>query len=249
MFRLFKKTECEKIQEILSEYIDKRLAVAEEERVEAHLRECQTCRAELESLQATVNLLHRVPLVPVPRSFTLAKAEPVQRPVVFNVLRAATAVAALALAVLFLGDLFNLYEGTTPVAREALFASPPVMAEVSEKESLPAEEVRGAPAEEKEAEDEAALKYAEGAAQTPLAAVPQPASAETPEVVEEEMPSTDEAAVEELGLRWWGGRKVLGPLREIHVALLGVILVLGGATAFIGWRNRRKPGSRQGKEA
>ena len=249
MFGLFRKTECETIQELLSEYIDKRLASVQQGRVEAHLRECQACRAELQALQSTVGLLHRVSLVPVPRSFTLTVVQPERRPVALNALRAATAFAALALAVLLFGDLFSLYGGSAAVRKEAVPASAPSLAEMSDRELSPAEKISGAPEEERGGtlEETQTPKYAAGVP-TPVTDVSQPASAQTPEVAAIETPPQRDAVVRVFGLSPWGSKRIVGPLRQIHVVLLGTVVILGGATAFVGWRQRRGTEGRQRKE-
>jgi len=245
MFGLSRKTECDKIRGKLSEYIDKRLDAVQQERVEAHLRGCQACRTELESLQSTVNLLHRVTLVPVPHSFTLAEAEPARRRIALNVLRGATAFAALALTILLLGDLFSFFGGVAPLGREALPASAPTLAESRDQQLSAADETRGAPTEEIGGALEKAptSKYGEGAVQTPAAGVLQPDLTPVPEVAAEEKEATER----EFGLGSWAGGRIVGPLRGIHVVLLGVVAVLGGITAFISRRQRSGAGDREGR--
>lgn len=241
MFGLFRKTECQKMRGMLSEYIDKRMSAIQQEGLEAHLRACQACRVELESLQSTVDLLHRVPLVPVPHSFTLTEVEPVRRPVALSVLRAATAVAALALVVLLLGDAFGYYGGTAP-------ASVPSLAERSNKQLSSADKTSGAPeGEGANLEKTQTPSYAASASQTPVAGASQPpALALTPEVAAEEKAAQKEATVKEFGLSSWGGERIFGPLREAHVGLLGVVVVLAGATAFVDRQQRGRTTKRQG---
>ena len=107
MFR--RKGECQKLRGMLSSYIDRQLSPSQSQRVEGHVAECEACRRELESLRAMVNLLHRVPMIACPRSFALAAVEPRRRPAPFALVGAATAVAVLLLAFLFLGDALNLF--------------------------------------------------------------------------------------------------------------------------------------------
>ncbi len=101
----FRKNECQKVRQTLSGYIDCRLNPKEQDKVESHLKGCEACRLELDSLRTTVDLLHRVPMVAPRRSFAIA--EPRRRPAFgrLNVLRAATAVTGLLLVVVFLGGL------------------------------------------------------------------------------------------------------------------------------------------------
>lgn len=57
--------------EQLSAFLDKQLSPQEQAIVDAHLRDCQPCQQSLAGLQQTVALLHALPQVEVPRSFTL----------------------------------------------------------------------------------------------------------------------------------------------------------------------------------
>lgn len=125
-----RKSECQKVKGLLSPYIDQQLSSLERVLVEDHLAKCAVCSGELKSLRATVNLLHRVPMVSPPRTFALAEVAPKRRPVAFGALRAATAVAVLLLAFLFVGDALHLFEAgfieerfaqqVTPEAAEVL---------------------------------------------------------------------------------------------------------------------------------
>jgi len=60
---------------MLSEYIDNLLGAEDRGVVESHLEVCEACSNEFESLQMTVQLLHRMPSVPVPRSFAIGEVE------------------------------------------------------------------------------------------------------------------------------------------------------------------------------
>jgi len=115
---------------MLSESIDNRLGSEDKSLVEHHLESCEACSKELESLRMTVRLLHRVPEVSVPRSFTIAVPEPRQEGVLgprsLRWLRPATAVAAIVLVVLLAGDFLNAF-GHEPGTRggEQLLNTPP----------------------------------------------------------------------------------------------------------------------------
>ncbi len=107
------KSQCRKVRGMLSEYIDNRLDAEKKTLVERHLQTCEACSKELESLQMTVQLLHRVPEVPVPRSFAVTVPQP-KRETVFGSaslrwLRPATAIIAIALVVLLAGDFSNVF--------------------------------------------------------------------------------------------------------------------------------------------
>jgi hypothetical protein len=121
---------------------------------------------------------------------------------------------------------------------------------MSDRELSPAEKISGAPEEERGGtlEETQTPKYAAGAAPTPVTGVSQPASAQTPEVAAIETPPQRDAVVKEFGLYPWGRKRIIGPLREIHVVLLGTVVILGGATTFVGWRQRRRTRDRWRKE-
>jgi len=113
VFRGKGKPLCRKVRGVLSEYIDNRLSTEDKNLVERHLETCEACSKELESLRMTVQLLHRVPEVSVPRSFTIAvpapKREGVLGPSSLRWLRPATAVATIVLLVLLVGDFLNVF--------------------------------------------------------------------------------------------------------------------------------------------
>lgn len=143
---------CRKVRGMLSEYIDNRLDGEKKTLVEHHLQTCEACSKELESLQMTLLLLHRVPEVPVPRSFTVTAPQP-KRESVFGPrglrwLRPVTAVAAIALMVLIAGDFSHAFvnnagvnnEGnvtyvqwvpSTPTEQQTMVAVPGVMGRMS----------------------------------------------------------------------------------------------------------------------
>jgi len=136
MFRSKRGIPCQKIQGMLSEYIDSKLNKADKGIVEAHLEVCDTCSRELESLRITVQLLHSVPEVSVPRPFTVAvprresvfvpsglslprpvttPAAIALRPTSLRWLRPATAVAAIVLMLLLAGDFLHVFENNAGV--------------------------------------------------------------------------------------------------------------------------------------
>jgi len=131
--RIVRKNQCRKVQGLLSPYIDGQISSAEKDRVESHLEECQVCHRELESLRATVNLLHRVAIVSEPRSFALAELEVKRRPAIITgeatqrhrvpalgALRVAIAIAALLLVFVLAGDATHLFEAGPVENRAAL---------------------------------------------------------------------------------------------------------------------------------
>lgn len=74
MFGHRRQTACERIQEMFSPYIDGRATAVERDAVDFHVEVCEDCRYEIASQKTIAQLLHRMPVVSAPRSFTLAEA-------------------------------------------------------------------------------------------------------------------------------------------------------------------------------
>jgi hypothetical protein len=185
-----RKSECQKLQGLLSPYIDGQLDSSDRERLESHLEGCRACRLELESLRATVDLLHQVAMVSTPRSFAIAKAAPEPQPTTiraFGALRLATAVAVLLLVFVFAGDAANLFEAGLVGDRYA------------QQEVIPTD------AENNDLAGASPGKDLDGG----------------------------EATFEDEEYIW--------PVFELELALLGVVVVLGGATSIL-WQKRRRRG-------
>jgi anti-sigma factor RsiW len=109
-FRRSEKDECSKTRELLSGYMDQRLNPEEVAHVEGHLRTCPGCREELDSLRATVALLHRLPEVTPSRSFAVAPVRPLPGRRALPALRFATAGVVLLLVLAFAVDQTNVVE-------------------------------------------------------------------------------------------------------------------------------------------
>jgi anti-sigma factor RsiW len=92
--------------DLLSAYLDNQVAAAERDRIEGHLRACETCQRELDTLRQTVAMLRAMPRVPVPRAFTLSEVQvgirrPAARPAWYGgALRGLAAVTAMVLVAL-----------------------------------------------------------------------------------------------------------------------------------------------------
>ncbi|MFP3895407.1 MAG: anti-sigma factor family protein [Anaerolineales bacterium] len=161
-------------QENLSAYLDGQLTAKERGRVERHLAECSRCQEELESLHNTVELLHAVPPIPLPRSFDLpASAEEEREHYRFwsrmhMALRTATAVASLLLVLFLSGDL-AISQGLIPLPGQTTKAPQEVDMAV-EMAEVPQEETQA----------------------------PSPSPWEEPEGMEEEIPTTAEHVTEEI---------------------------------------------------
>ena len=114
MFRGKGEPLCRKVRGMLSEYIDNSLNSEDKSFIERHLETCEACSKELESLRVTVQLLHRMPEVSVPRSFTVTVPQPRREsafgPSSLRWLRPATAFVAVALVVLLMGDFLHGFE-------------------------------------------------------------------------------------------------------------------------------------------
>lgn len=92
-----------RLRESLSAYLDAALSERERATIEAHVSECEACRAEVEGLRAASAALRAVPAVAVPRSFAVtpemvSRPAPV-RPIVSPVLNTAVRLSAASLAV------------------------------------------------------------------------------------------------------------------------------------------------------
>lgn len=117
MWRAFWKSgrsQCSRTRDALSGYLDRRLNPEEAARVEEHLSTCQGCQEELESLRATVALLHSLPEVTPSRSFALAAVKPLPGRMVLPAVRFATATAVLLLVAAIAVDGTGVLEERAP---------------------------------------------------------------------------------------------------------------------------------------
>jgi hypothetical protein len=94
--------------------MDQHLNPEEVAHVEGHLRTCPGCREELESLRATVALLHRLPEVTPSRRFAVAPVKPLPGRRALPALRFATAGVVLLLVLAFAVDQTNLFHAGDP---------------------------------------------------------------------------------------------------------------------------------------
>lgn len=101
-------TGSDHVSGLLSDYMDRQLNTREQAMVEAHLRACPVCAADLRSLQATVQTLQALPAVAVPRSFVLQSSFQPQRSTSLQLafLRLATAVTTAALVLSMVGQVY-----------------------------------------------------------------------------------------------------------------------------------------------
>ena len=114
--KLFKGERHSRWQDDLSAYIDGQLGPNRNEALERHLAGCVACREELEELRSVVALLHMVPDVPVPHSFTLSQAPTKRVGWVTSYalpLRYATGVVAILFLAVLVGDLVTSQPSVT----------------------------------------------------------------------------------------------------------------------------------------
>ena len=153
MFSGKRKAQCRRVRDMLSEYLDDCLGHDDRDMVKHHLETCEACSSELESLQMTAEMLHRVPLVPAPRSFAISGME-TERVSMFDPqrlswLRPATAVVTVALIVLLAVDFLQVLPQGMEVADGGVFLehSRAVSSPASEREEYMIESEFGEPAE------------------------------------------------------------------------------------------------------
>ena len=109
--------EHERVEALLSTYLDGRASDAERALVERHLAGCADCTRSLATLRATITAVREMPKVRAPRSFALPRslARPSQTaPWLYPLLRASTAVAAFLFVLTVAGDLFLRSYPTAP---------------------------------------------------------------------------------------------------------------------------------------
>ena len=109
-------------QAMISSYLDTALSDKEMEKIDFHIGSCDVCSQEIDELRAVVGVLRAMPTVPAPRSFAIPvparswipePSRPWWSPAPLGGLRAATASVAIALAVVFAGDLSGGF-GSSP---------------------------------------------------------------------------------------------------------------------------------------
>lgn len=137
-----------RLRGLLSSYVDGQVSPRQSRQVEEHLSGCDECRAELESLRATVALLQALPQLDLPRSFALASPPmPARaRPTYFWATGLATSVAALLLVAVVVAEVFEVIaqpeavQFTAAAVPETLFGAPEAAAAIAAPRASVAEE-------------------------------------------------------------------------------------------------------------
>jgi len=192
MFNRLFKSEHQRVEEMLSAYLDGELSPKEQARAERHLAQCADCAQNLHTLRQTTALLGQLPPVAVPRAFTVRPTQVAQRARLlqtrrtYGYLRAATALATVLLAVVLASDAFLI--GQVPyltparapevVEREVPVEKVVVRTVVVEKEVAITVEVEKEVVVEKEMVVEAPIEAPALESQPAYEATPSPAPAE-----------------------------------------------------------------------
>ena len=113
LFGWSRRDECSRTRALVSEYVDGRLRPEERDGVEQHLAACPGCRAELESLRATVALLRGLPQAVPARHFVVAPARPLPGRRSLPALRYATAAVVVLLVAAVAVDWAGAFERDT----------------------------------------------------------------------------------------------------------------------------------------
>jgi len=130
-----------RVRDNLSAYLDGRLSARQAARIEAHLRDCPECRAELESLRTTVALLKSLPDIPLPGSFVLSASAVKEQTgfrrlnVAFGALRGAAVAVALMFLLFVAGDAYlsvgRLASTSAPMMKQSTDSAPEMAAETA----------------------------------------------------------------------------------------------------------------------
>jgi anti-sigma factor RsiW len=160
----------ERMDELLSAYIDGALSPREQARLEAQLAQDADLRARLESLQRTVALVRGMPPVQAPRNFLLTPAM-VRRPApmarrLAPALTFATAISGLLCVILLVGNLLTAGwggMGATAPAPMAAYEGTPQVLETGEPGAK-----KAPPASETVPPEEGLLSSAATASETPV---------------------------------------------------------------------------------
>ncbi|MFP3975288.1 MAG: anti-sigma factor family protein [Dehalococcoidia bacterium] len=235
MFGRGHKSECKRVRERFSSFLDGRLDHVEEDEVRYHIQRCEHCRSELESMEATRDLLQWMPSENVPRHFALPEVWRgwVREPLIVRSmqgLRVAAAAVMVAFVVLLAGDLSGaFYTQVEPsVSSQPSATSEEKVTESGEVE--PEEEAAESQLSEAVPPEPRDYEGHRGIAGLPGDERDTPADGER----ESTLPEVQEPV------------KPYSWLHPGEIAAFAVIVILGGAY-FWAWRERRRLTDRRGE--
>jgi hypothetical protein len=107
---LGRASEHERVEALLSAYLDGRTTQAERAFIEQHVQSCESCTRSLTTLRATVAAVRDMPHVRAPRSFALPRSmarQPRPIPWTYPLLRTATVIAILVFVITVGADLLT----------------------------------------------------------------------------------------------------------------------------------------------
>ena len=220
-----RKAQCRRIHCMLPEFLDDRLGHDDRDMVKSHLETCETCTRELESLQMAVAMLHRVPIVPAPRSFAIRNVA-TERVSIFDPqrlrwLRPATAVVTVLLLVVLAIDFLQVL----PLGME------------SADGGVATEEPRFVPVPTSE-QGEQMFQFSEPAESPPVGT-----SVTVEKCVAESHYFEEDDTMRDTGSAWALDAPTSGwPLRQIEIALAVVVFSMVAVLAFT--RRRRRSWSK-----
>jgi hypothetical protein len=163
------QSEHERISVLLSAYLDGELTAREQQQVEAHLTHCETCAQDLQTLRYAKAVLTEAPAPRLPRSFVVRRVDLEEQPtaaprrlfglrpgLAYAYLRGATAVVAVAFALLVAGDLISQRGVGGVRSLQPAFAPAEQALQVQEEAAVGVSETtQGPPAEKAGATDKA----------------------------------------------------------------------------------------------
>jgi anti-sigma factor RsiW len=112
---------------LILDYQEGSLEGPEQNQLKQHLAECNACTADLDGMRQTVTLLHRLPEIPAPRSFTLSpfQARRLTPSPVYRFSQFAAAIAAAFLIFAFALDLAGTFTPPAPPTPVAVVTADP----------------------------------------------------------------------------------------------------------------------------
>ncbi len=236
MFGRGHKSECEKAREKFSLLLDGRLDHVEEDAVRYHIERCEQCRSELESMDATRELLQWMPSENVPRQFALPEVwrgwvrDPLSVRSI-NGLRVAATAVMIVVVVLLAADFSGAFY-TQAEPQVTSQSSTTTSEQTASSEQTPAssndEEVSGSVSGSSGLKEASPPNPGDSQGSTGIAGLPE----ETPTNVEGEssLPAEAQEPVNSRPYSW---------LHPSEIAAFIVLVMLGGAY-FWAWRERRR---------